>query len=339
MSTPTKRRRRVSILIKTLNEEAKIADCLTAAVREARSVDGEVILVDSLSTDRTVEIARSYPIRIVQFSCLEDCGCGAAVQLGYQFAQGDYIYVLDGDMELQAGFIAKALEVLENEPAVAGVGGKLLDRHVRTAADLRRVQTLGILSERIEVNELGGGGLYRRNAVQSVGYLGHRWLPALEEAELGFRLRAAGWRLLRLPEAAVLHTGHTESNWGMVRRLWKDGRARAGGMFLRSAFRKDWWWRTVQSQWHLILTLVIHLVVLGIAILLGDGLLHVAAMWLVLECIAWTFLWLLLALKKRSLPAGAFSLIDWHILTVAALIGSTKALPDPRMPIAAREIT
>ncbi|SOD40083.1 glycosyltransferase family 2 protein [Nitrosovibrio sp. Nv4] len=338
MNTPTKRNGRVSILIKALNEEARIANCLAAAVREAQSLDGEVILVDSLSTDRTVEIARTYPIRIVQFSCLGDRGCGAAVQLGYQFAQGDYIYILDGDMELQTGFIAKALNVLETEPDVAGVGGKLLDRQIRTAADLRRAQTLGILSQRIEVNELGGGGLYRREAIESVGYLAHRWLPAFEEAELGFRLSAAGWRLIRLPDPAVLHTGHAESNWDMVRRLWRNRRAHAVGMFLRSALGKSWWWRAVLSQRIVILTPGIHLVVLGIAILLGNSLRATVGVWLALEFGVWLCLWLALAVKKQDLQIAGFSLISWHISTAAALIGSSRPLADPHTPIAAREI-
>jgi glycosyltransferase involved in cell wall biosynthesis len=330
---------RVSILIKALNEEARIGDCLAAAVREARSINGEVILVDSLSTDRTVEIASRYPVRIVQFFRLEDCGCGAAVQLGYQFAKGDYIYVLDGDMELQAGFIAKALAMLEAEPDLAGVSGKLVDTHIRTAADARRAQTVGNLSKRTEVDHLGGGGLYRREAIESVGYLAHRWLPALEEAELGFRLHAAGWRLLRLPDVAVLHTGHAESSREMLRRLWRNRRAHAGGMFLRSAFRKAWWWLTVRNQWPLIFTLAIHLAILGMAISLSSSPLNMISKWLVLELGTWMSLWIALGIKKRSLSFAGISLVNWHILTFAALLGASRPLADPEIPISAREIT
>ncbi len=137
------------------------------------------------------------------------------------------------------------------------------------------------------MDELGGGGLYRREAIESVGYLAHRWLPAFEEAELGFRLRAAGWRLVRLPEAAVSHTGHVESSWGMVRRLWRNRRAHATGMFLRSAYRKAWWWRAVQYQWYVVFTPTIHLIVVGIAILLGGGFLDIAETWLALELGVW----------------------------------------------------
>ena len=72
---------KVTVLVKALDEEATIAACLEAAVREAAAVNGEVILVDSLSTDRTVAIAKRFPVRIVQFVDRDDRGCAAAVQL------------------------------------------------------------------------------------------------------------------------------------------------------------------------------------------------------------------------------------------------------------------
>jgi|GEM_PF-4020271 len=51
----------ISIQILTYNEEIDIADCLESAL-----ISDDVIVVDSLSTDRTLEIASQYPIRIVQ---------------------------------------------------------------------------------------------------------------------------------------------------------------------------------------------------------------------------------------------------------------------------------
>jgi GT2 family glycosyltransferase len=339
MSIAMKRKGGVSILIKAFNEEARIASCLAAAVREVQSIDGEVILVDSLSSDRTVEIAGSYPVRIIQFSRTEDCGCGAAVQLGYQFSAGEYIYVLDGDMELQPGFIARALDVLAAEPDVAGVGGKLLDTQIRNAMDAKRAETIGKVNDRTEVNRLGGGGLYRRVAIESVGYLAHRWLPAFEEAELGFRLRAAGWRLFRLPDVAVLHTGHAESNWRMLRRLWKNGRAHAGGMLLRLAFGKNWWWYAVRNQWPLVFTPAIHLTTFGLAMWRGGSLPDALEAWLLLDLGAWMCILFALCIKKRNVGFAAFSLFNWHILTVAALLGASRALADPNTTIAAREIT
>jgi hypothetical protein len=46
----------------------------------------------------------------------------------------------------------------------------------------------------------------------------------------------------------------------------------------------------------------------------------------------------MLAVKKQDVQLAWFSLINWHISTAAALIGSRRPLADPYIPIAAREI-
>ena len=76
-----------------------------------------------------------------------------------------------------------------------------------------------------EVEWLSGGGLYRRAAIEdSGGYAGNRNLKAYEEAELGLRLRSQGWRLLRIPALAILHTGHADSTCSLIARHWRSGR-------------------------------------------------------------------------------------------------------------------
>ena len=56
----------VSVIIKVLNEQANIAAAIESALAAVTGLDGEVILADSGSTDRTLAIASDYPIRIVQ---------------------------------------------------------------------------------------------------------------------------------------------------------------------------------------------------------------------------------------------------------------------------------
>ncbi|MFX8910902.1 hypothetical protein ABTN03_19815, partial [Acinetobacter baumannii] len=83
---------------------------------------------------------------------------------------GEFLYVIDGDMTLEPGFLSEALAYLEKHPDVAGVGGLLSDNRIRTAADRRRVDAYGGISRDMTVADLGGGGLYRRSAVESAGY-------------------------------------------------------------------------------------------------------------------------------------------------------------------------
>ena len=331
---------KISILIKALNEETLIANCIEAALAEIQKIGGEVILVDSLSTDKTVEIARSYPVRIIQFSHKSDCGCSSAVQLGYQYARGEYLYVLDGDMILQSGFLSEALSFLESNSDVAGVAGKLMDASIRTAADKRRVFAAKALQQIIEVSDLGGGGLYRRRAIESVNYLAHRWLPACEEAELGSRLRARNWRLVRLPQIAVLHTGYAENNFQMLFRLWRNRRMHAYGMYLRSAFGHPWWWISVRQTWFVFAAPILHITaaVLAVGAIYFEMIAMIHAV-IVAEFFVWAGGVAVLTVRKKNIIDAILSAYEWNLYALAAVLGAMHSIPDPMIPIDAQELT
>lgn len=331
---------KLSILIKALNEEALIAKCIETALAEAEKVGGEVILVDSLSTDGTVEIASQYPIRIIQFAQKGDCGCGSAVQLGYQYARGEYLYVLDGDMELQSGFLSLGLDYLESNPDVAGVAGKLHETSIKTADNKRRAIIAASQQQIMEVLDLGGGGLYRREAIESVGYLAHRWLPACEEAELGARLRAAGWRLIRLPNTAVLHTGYSESNFQMLSRLWRSRRMQAYGMYLRTALWRPWWWLSVRQLWSIFAAPILHATAVILAIGVAYfGMVTIVPALICAELIVWSGTIAALVVRKKSILYALLSAYEWNCYAVAAIFGFMRSIPDPMIPIKARELT
>ena len=80
----------VSAVIITHNEEENIGRCLQAV----QKVADEIIIVDSLSADRTIEIATGFNARI--FS-LEWKGFGPQKNFGIQQANNDYILALDAD--------------------------------------------------------------------------------------------------------------------------------------------------------------------------------------------------------------------------------------------------
>ncbi len=331
---------KVSITIKTFNEQAKIANSIKSALREIQGLDGEIIIVDSLSTDNTVNIAQQFPVRIVQFANREDCNCGAAVQLGYQYALGDFIYVLDGDMEFVPGFLTIALEKLLKDPAIAGVGGIIKDTQILTMSDQIRATQLYNFSEDYWVNELGGGGLYRRSAIESVGYLGHQGLKAFEEADLGFRLTAKGWKLLRLACPAVLHTGHNESTAGMFLRLWRNKKAFDCGTLVKVALGQPWLWLTLKKLWYIfVLPAVCVISVISSYILCQfSNKFSFISGTLFIYFILWIMIFLILSLRKHSFVRALFSIISWHYFSIAGTRGILQKVVDPYQLIKSREI-
>jgi glycosyltransferase involved in cell wall biosynthesis len=97
----------------TLNEERNLAACLDSA----RWAD-EIIVVDSGSTDRTIEIARSYTecVYVVPWE-----GYGAARNLALARARGDWVLWLDADERVTPDLADEVRELLRrNDPAYAG---------------------------------------------------------------------------------------------------------------------------------------------------------------------------------------------------------------------------
>jgi len=87
---------KISIIILTKNEEEFIEETLKSVYNQEIDCDFEVIVIDSDSRDRTLEIVKRYPVRLLRIlSC--DFGHGRTRNLGTSIAQGDYIIFLNGD--------------------------------------------------------------------------------------------------------------------------------------------------------------------------------------------------------------------------------------------------
>jgi len=97
---------RISACIISFNEEDKIEDCL----RSLQPVADEIIVVDSLSTDATVEIARRYTSRIFSQAFL---GHIEQKNLAVSKASHDWILSLDCDERLDAELAAAILGLKE----------------------------------------------------------------------------------------------------------------------------------------------------------------------------------------------------------------------------------
>jgi GT2 family glycosyltransferase len=291
-----------------------------------------VILADSLSTDRTVDIAQAYPIRIVQLNNRAERRCGVGPQLGYQWARGEYVYILDGDMELDAGFLPAALAAMEDDPRLGGVAG-LVEEQNAANYQFRGRQRRRHESRAGAVRWLDMGGLYRRRALRDAGYFSNRNLHAFEEQELGLRLTSQGWRLKRLDVPAVRHYGYSEDTWALLRRRWRSRYLDGSGEILRAGFGRRYFWSAALQQKHLILALGLWLW------LIAGALLWVWSPWVLLAALI--VLGGLIALRAWRIGNLADALrgqIVWQISAIAMLRGLLQKQADPCAFIDSREL-
>jgi glycosyltransferase involved in cell wall biosynthesis len=94
----------LSVIIPVRNGELFIDDCLASIVR---SQPREIIVVDGNSTDRTLEIAQRYPVQILANG---DRGVAAARMLGVRAATSDAVALIDVDIVLPDGALARLFE-------------------------------------------------------------------------------------------------------------------------------------------------------------------------------------------------------------------------------------
>lgn len=98
-----------SVYILTYNEELDIAPCIESALQS-----DDVIVVDSLSRDRTVAIAQDYPVRVVQHR-FESHGRQRTWMLREVPARYDWVYLLEADERLTPELFAECLEAIKTQ--------------------------------------------------------------------------------------------------------------------------------------------------------------------------------------------------------------------------------
>ncbi len=129
----------LSVVLITYNEEANLARTLESVRALVRDGRGEIVIVDSGSTDCTIEIARSVGAKIF---VEEWKGYAGQKNSAIDKATGDWILSLDADEELDGQLQQAITEVVENLKRVDSLRGKD-DAHPFMIQDARaEVRTL-----------------------------------------------------------------------------------------------------------------------------------------------------------------------------------------------------
>jgi glycosyltransferase involved in cell wall biosynthesis len=318
---------RVTIVIKALNEEQRIGAALRSALAALESIGGEVILADSGSADRTVEIARSYPVGVLQLKNPSERRCGIGPQLGYQQARGEFVYILDGDMELDPSFLPAALAAMDADPKLGGIGG-LVEEASDASYQFRGRKRRGTESIPGRCEWLDMGGLYRSAALRQVGYFSNRNLHAYEEMELGLRLTDLGWAIQRIAMRSVRHHGRTEGNWALLARRWRSHYLDGAGELLRAAVGRRYFFRAVATQRHLLVGLIIWAGLIAGVAALG------ATSWPLLITVGvLVALILMRAVRTGSLADACFGQVVWQVTALAMVRGFFATPRSPLEPI------
>jgi len=223
----------LTVVIASLNGEARIERCLRALDKQTVGPFIEKIVVDDGSTDATSKIARENGARVLRH--LSNQGVAAARNTGAEAASSPIVAFLDDDCEPDQEWAERLL--LEYADGVVGVGGAIhassgagiissylrrRNRHeplelnlaksekipYRFYLYLRKQWTFAQPSPRRNVYAFAGANMsFARDAFVAVGGLDERFRYGAEEQDFCRRLLSAlpGSRLVFVPEASVVH--------------------------------------------------------------------------------------------------------------------------------------
>ncbi|HLF26095.1 MAG TPA: glycosyltransferase [Anaerolineae bacterium] len=189
---------RVSVIIPVYNGGSNFRCCLEA-VRACDPPPAEVIVVDDGSTDESAQAAQAWGARVLSTTQPRG-GPARARNLGAQQATGDVLLFVDADVALHPDAIGRVAQSFETDPNLTACFGSYDDA---PAASNFLSQYKNLFhhyvhqSARAEASTFWAGcGAIRRDVFLSAGGFGERYTrPAIEDIELGYRLKAAGCTL------------------------------------------------------------------------------------------------------------------------------------------------
>ena len=192
----------ISVVIPLYNEEENVAE-LHRRVKSAMDGTGkeyEVIFVDDGSTDRTLPLLQeiqSADRNAVVLSLRRNFGQTAAFAAGFDYARGDVIVTLDGDLQNDPDDIPKLLELLPENDIVSGWRKKRKDPFL--SRRLPSVMANWLISKvtGVTLHDYGCSlKAYRREVVKNLKLYGemHRFIPAV-----------ANWYGVKIAEVETTH--------------------------------------------------------------------------------------------------------------------------------------
>ncbi|MCD1647051.1 glycosyltransferase [Marinobacter adhaerens] len=203
----------VSVVLPAHNEETYIGTCLSALKSQNYPEDRfEVIVVDNKSKDRTVEIAKSYGVKVLH----KDQGpVGAVRNFGARHAKGDIIGFLDSDCVAAPDWLENGAQLILSEPNTIFGGPYILRK------DPYWLEKFWLLEDRDLPKSLLGGAIFiNKNHFFSVGAFSES-ITSGEDSQLTHDLMAANYNVIVRKELAVVHLGNpTDIKTFFWRQVW-----------------------------------------------------------------------------------------------------------------------
>lgn len=198
----TRSQKRVSVIVRTLNEERWIDACLRSVYEQDYS-NLEVVLVDNQSTDQTLEIVSGYPVVL---ETIEEFRPGLALNMGVRASSGDVLVFISGHcVPVDTRWLRSLISPLD-DPDIAGVYGRQEPLSYTSDLDKRDLLTVFGLDPKLQRRDPffhNANSAMRRELWERFPF--DEQVTNVEDRIWGRQVIEAGLALRYEPDASVYH--------------------------------------------------------------------------------------------------------------------------------------
>jgi len=214
---------KVTVIIVNWNGEPFLERCLTALMNQTVKPH-EIILLDNASADGSVGIARRFPtVQLMLRSRNTGFARGNNLAIEAASAESEWIALLNPDAFAEPRWLEALLAATESNPEFDAFGSRLVSAADPTLLDGAgdayhlsglvwrmghgRPVSATMENAREIFSPCAAAALFRRSALREIGGFDEDYFCYVEDVDLGFRLRLAGYRCLYVPQSVAHHVG------------------------------------------------------------------------------------------------------------------------------------
>ena len=225
---------KLSIIIVNYNVKAYLEQCLRSVLEALKEIEGEVFVVDNLSTDGSVEMVRAKFPGVILIANKENVGFSRANNQAIRASSGEYVLLLNPDTVVGEDVFVQVAAFMDAHPAAGGLGVKMIDGRGRFLPESKRgLPTptvaffkiiglsrlfphsrlfgryhLGHLPEdrAAPIEILSGACMFlRKTTLDKVGLLDESFFMYGEDIDLSYRITLGGYENWYFPTARIIH--------------------------------------------------------------------------------------------------------------------------------------
>lgn len=225
---------KLSVIIVNYNVKAYLEQCLRSVFEALKGLDGDVFVVDNLSTDGSVEMVREKFPGVRLIANRENVGFSRANNQAIRASNAEYVLLLNPDTVVGEDVFRKVVAFMDAHPRAGGLGVKMIDGRGKFLPESKRglptptvafFKIIGLSrvfpksrlfgryhlghlpeDENALIEILSGACMFlRKSTLDQVGLLDENFFMYGEDIDLSYRITLGGYENWYFPHARIIH--------------------------------------------------------------------------------------------------------------------------------------